>query len=163
MTSSRNFSTDPVMVLFPRVTQSPAETSMLGEEFSAFIAPGDVIALVGPLGSGKTQFSKGLCRGLGVDENRVTSPTFAIAHEYEGNCPVVHMDLYRLESEEEAETIGLFDYFTPDSVVLIEWPRTAARILPEHTRIITFTHVGGDDRRIELVDRNIEPSKKTDR
>ena len=86
----------------------------------AFLAPGSVVILEGTLGSGKTTLAQGLALGLGVVED-VTSPTFALIHEYQGNLPLFHMDLYRLGSADEFDLIGGWEYFNRSGVILIEW------------------------------------------
>lgn len=136
--------------LFPCVTESAVETQQVGEQFAAFVSSGDVIALTGPIGSGKTQFIKGFCRRLGIDESTVTSPTFSIAHEYDGRHRIVHLDLYRLESEEEAARLGFEEYLSQESIALIEWPYVAARLLPPDTIGLSFEHLGDDRRRIGI-------------
>lgn len=107
------------------VSRDPDETRAIGRELGRSIgADGLVIALVGPLGAGKTVFVKGLAEGLGVDPRSVSSPTFVIAQQYpvpEGPDVLHHVDLYRLESPSELETIGFDDMFAPGSVLAVEW------------------------------------------
>lgn len=102
-------------------THSEDETEALGEELGRSIAPGTVIAFTGDLGAGKTAFTRGLARGLGVSD-RVTSPTFTIVNEYEGGrLPLFHFDMYRLESSDELFDIGWEDYLTRNGVCAVEW------------------------------------------
>ena len=91
---------------------------------------GSVVLLEGTLGAGKTTLARGFAVGLGVTED-VTSPTFALVHEYEGTLPLFHMDLYRLSSVEEFEAIGGWEYFQRDGVVLIEWPDRLGSAVPK--------------------------------
>lgn len=110
------------------------------------LQPGDVIALVGELGSGKTHFVKGLADGLGY-MGEVTSPTFTLIHEYLGGLmPLYHFDFFRIENEQEALDIGIEDYLSSDGVCVIEWADKLADLLPAHTR---WFHLGvtGESRR----------------
>ena len=97
-------------------------------------APGDVLALVGPLGAGKTTLIRGLANALGVDPASVASPTFALAHTYHGfEATLVHLDLYRLEDSREAEAAGLEEMlYDPEAIVAVEWPERATALLPRH-------------------------------
>ncbi len=123
-----------------RVTRSPAETAALGEEFSSNLRPGDVVALVGELGGGKTGFVGGICEGLGV-QGHVTSPTFTLIHEYPArDVVVVHADMYRITSAREVAEIGLDEYFAPPFICLIEWADRILELLPAERYLVTFAH-----------------------
>lgn len=111
------------------VTGSAEETRLLGERFGRRLGPGDVVALYGGLGSGKTTLAQGICRGLGVGQV-VNSPTFTIVNEYRGHCPVYHLDCYRLAGAEDLIGLGYEEYFYGDGVCLIEWAEKAAEVLP---------------------------------
>lgn len=137
--------------LFPARTESAEATQDVGQAFADTLQPGDVVALVGELGTGKTQFVRGVVEGLGGAESDVSSPTFTIAHEYAARVPVVHMDLYRLKDENDVRDAGLEDYLTSDAVCLVEWPERAGRLLPPHTVAIRLSHTGGDGRLVERV------------
>lgn len=103
------------------ISHSPAETEALGEKFAGAARPGLVIALSGDLGAGKTQFVRGLARGLGI-ASRVHSPTFTLVNEYDGGrLKLFHLDLYRLETPEQLRNAGIADYLAPDGVSVIEW------------------------------------------
>ncbi len=103
------------------ISHSPAETEALGENFGREANRGWVIALSGDLGAGKTQFVKGLARGLGIS-SRVHSPTFTLVAEYSGGrFPLFHLDLYRLETAEEISSAGIEEFLQPDGVAVIEW------------------------------------------
>ena len=113
------------------VTNSPAETEALGQRLAERLQPGDVIAYTGDLGAGKTAFTRGLARGLGITE-RITSPTFTIVNEYQGGrLPLFHFDLYRLGGEEELFDIGWEDYLTRGGVCAVEWSENAEGALEE--------------------------------
>ena len=103
------------------ISNSPQETEALGEKLAARLSPGDIIAFSGDLGSGKTAFTRGLAKGLGIKE-RVTSPTFTIVNEYEGGrLPLFHFDMYRLGSSDELFDIGWEDYLARGGVCAVEW------------------------------------------
>jgi tRNA threonylcarbamoyladenosine biosynthesis protein TsaE len=121
---------------------SSAETEALGAQLGRTLRPGDIVLVSGELGSGKTTFVRGACRGLGV-KGPVTSPTFTIGHLYDGDVEVAHLDLYRLDSIDPAI---LEDYVTPERVAFIEWPAE----LEGATHRVKLEHAGGDTRTIEL-------------
>lgn len=112
-------------------------TAAAGEALGRLVAGGDVIALVGELGAGKTSFTRGLAIGAGVDPGDVASPTFALVNEYRGRIAVAHADLYRLERERELDEIGWDDLMERrDAAVVIEWAdRFTHRLPPDHLRI----------------------------
>ena len=111
-------------------TYSPAETFELGYLLGKFVPPGCCLLLSGELGAGKTLFAKGLAYGLGVEE-RITSPTYTLVNQYvSGNQPFVHMDLYRLQTEDEVRARNLTEYFDNSNVVLLEWPEVMRSMLP---------------------------------
>ncbi len=128
----------------------PADTFALGREIAASLKGGEVLALVGDLGAGKTQFVKGLAAGLGHIEE-VTSPTFTLIHEYiGGRLPLYHFDLYRLESANEVLQIGLDDYLSPNAIVAVEWADKFRSLFPPDTRWIEFQIGVGETREIDL-------------
>lgn len=101
----------------------------MGASLSPVLLPGDVISLSGDLGAGKTAFVQGVAVALGA-ERAVTSPTFTIVHEYEARYPIVHLDVYRLNSFQEVHDLGFEEYLDPRSIVLIEWGEAIAPMLP---------------------------------
>ena len=131
-------------------TRSAAETMAFGERLAAELHAGDVVALTGELGSGKTCLVKGIARGLGVTQE-VTSPTFTIIHEYHGGrLPLVHVDLYRLDSVLEAVNIGIEDYLGSDGVTVIEWAEKIEPLLPEYTKRIHLVALNESTRQITV-------------
>lgn len=119
-------------------TQNEQQTISAGETFAAQLNSGDVVALVGDLGAGKTEFIKGICKHFAVEE-LVTSPTFTIINQYNGTTPdgddvvIYHVDLYRIETLDELTQIGFDDMvFSHGAIKLIEWSDKAADLLPEH-------------------------------
>jgi tRNA threonylcarbamoyladenosine biosynthesis protein TsaE len=119
------------------ISNSPDETEAFGRRFAENLKPGDVLALTGGLGSGKTQFVKGLAAGLGA-ATAATSPTFTLIHEYSGGMPVYHFDFFRVEDRQSAERLGLDDYFFGDGVSVIEWADKFPDLIPETARWISF-------------------------
>ncbi len=116
------------------VSRSPQETFQRGFEFAGTLKPGDVVSFTGPLGSGKTQFIKGICSGLGAGDY-VNSPTFMIVNEYEGHykgehLKICHFDLYRIKDSRELEEIGIEDYLSGNSICLVEWGELADGKIP---------------------------------
>lgn len=132
-------------------SHSAGETARCGRSFAANLKPGDVVALSGSLGSGKTHFVKGICEGLGAEGN-VSSPTFTIINEYPAPFgTVAHIDLYRIRSLQEVAELGLEEYLTDRCVTLIEWPEMVAGILPPGCIEVTFDYgTGEDDRTIRI-------------
>ena len=121
----------------------------LARWLAAYAGPGDLIALDGDLGAGKTAFSKAFAAAAGVS-GLVNSPTFTIIKEYEGEkFPVYHMDVYRL-SQEEADELGLDEYFYGDGVSLVEWASLITDLLPAERLELYIEHTGGDTRLIRL-------------
>jgi tRNA threonylcarbamoyladenosine biosynthesis protein TsaE len=116
------------------ILNSVEAAKAFAESWAADLVGGEIFALHGVLGAGKTQLAKGLARGLGYHGD-VTSPTFTIVHEYRGGrLPMYHIDLYRIRNEKEAIDIGLEEYLPGDGVTVIEWPERIASILPPQTR-----------------------------
>jgi len=121
-----------------RISHGPAETEALGEHFGRHAASGLVIALPGDLGAGKTQFVRGLARGLGIP-NRVHSPTFTLVNEYEGGrLKLFHLDLYRLETRAQMLSAGIEEFLQPDGVSVVEW---AERLADSGWTIFNLTKV----------------------
>ena len=139
------------------ILNSVEAAQAFGESWATSLVGGEIFALHGVLGAGKTQLAKGLARGLGY-RGDVTSPTFTIVHEYRGGrLPLYHIDLYRIQGEREAIDMGLEEYLPSDGVTVIEWPERIASILPPQTRhwqleVISLT---------ERVIRDVSPTPAT--
>ena len=117
---------------FNFTTKSPADTIALGRKIGEQLKGGEIIGLIGQLGSGKTHLIKGIAAGAGAEKSKnVTSPTFVIVNEYKGRLDIYHIDAYRLNSVSQFEMIGFDDYCYPDSVVLIEWADKVASVLEQ--------------------------------
>lgn len=134
-------------------TQSPQETQSLGVKIGEKLRPGDVIALIGDLGTGKTCLTQGIARGVGIAPDEVvSSPSYILINEYNGNIPIYHIDLYRIETEAEIAELGLGEYVYGDGICIIEWADRMDEALPdncitihmtwidEYTRSITIQH-----------------------
>ncbi len=135
--------------LLPAETPSAAATMALGRRLAAHLGPGDVVALYGDLGAGKTHLVKGICAALGVPEAAVTSPTFTLVNEYAGrDFPVYHLDAYRVRRIEEFFELGYEEYVYGEGLCLVEWPEKLEGLLPPHTLRLRLEHLGGHLRRI---------------
>ncbi len=120
------------------ISKTPTETEAIGRRFAKDVNVGSILALEGELGSGKTQFVKGLVAGLGSSA-AVTSPTFTIVHEYPGGrLPIYHFDFFRLEKRQSVAQLGLDDYFFGDGVSVVEWAGRFPEFIPEQARWILF-------------------------
>lgn len=136
------------------ISHSVEETENFAENFAKRLSKGDTVALYGGLGMGKTAFVRGLARGLSVT-SEVSSPTFALVHEYDGNFPVYHFDMYRITSLEDLFSTGFFDYIDSDGVVVVEWSENVTQYLPESAISVSIEYGSNDsERRIVVKDEN---------
>jgi tRNA threonylcarbamoyladenosine biosynthesis protein TsaE len=140
----------PAMKQF--LTHSAEETTELGRHLAAELAPPKLVVLRGELGAGKTTLIKGIAEGFrAASQENVTSPTFTLIHEYRGpGVNVYHVDLYRVDTQRELDTLGLDDLFDTNSVVLIEWGEKFTRFLRERDVEITIERLGENERRIKI-------------
>lgn len=135
------------------ITHSREETIEVAEQLARGLQKGDVLALYGDLGSGKTTFTKGIGKGLGVkDARHINSPTFVLIKEYEARIPMYHLDLYRLDNIEAIEDICVEEYIYGDGVAIVEWAEKMKDILPEKHIAVKFTIKGDEEREIEIED-----------
>ncbi len=111
-------------------TTSPDETITRGEGFVSSLQAGDIVCLQGGLGAGKTHFVKGMAEGLGIESSEVSSPTFTLINEYDGDKLLYHFDCYRMESPREALEIGAEEYFYGDGITVIEWAERIESLIP---------------------------------
>ena len=129
------------------LTHAPEETEALGEKLAAVLQAGDVIAYYGDLGAGKTAFTRGLARGLGITEP-VTSPTYTIVNEYlSGNMPLFHFDMYRLDSADDLFDIGWEDYLQRGGVCAVEWSENVEDALDDAIRVV-IRRISDEEREI---------------
>ena len=127
------------------LSESEESTREFAEKYAATLKPYEVVILDGEMGAGKTAFVKGLAKGLGIKEE-VTSPTYAYMNDYDGR--LFHYDCYRIESAEQAERMGLADYFDMGGICVIEWAQNIAPLLPENCKRVTIKKLGGNAREI---------------
>lgn len=136
--------------LVPGITESEAHTIALGERFAKTLAPGAVLLLFGGLGVGKTAFVRGLAKGLNLDSDSVSSPTFTLINEYSGRPTLYHVDLYRVDPN-EVDDLGLVDLGDSKGIIAIEWADHLPRAWIGAIQI-EFRDVGGDRREIKIKD-----------
>ncbi len=121
------------------ISKSPEDTQRFGAEYAKTLCRGDVVLLNGDMGAGKTVFAKGVARGLGITDE-ILSPTYAYMNDYYGK--LYHYDCYRLSCGEQAEALGLCDYFYAGGVCLIEWAENILSVLPERVKVIDIIKTG---------------------
>lgn len=132
-------------------SEGPNDTFKLGKVFGLKAISGGVIALIGPLGAGKTRFVQGLASGLGIPSSNVNSPTYSLVHLHnDGRLPLCHVDLYRLSHSDEIESLGIEDDLESDGVAAIEWADKGLAILPPGRIILEINDEDGDQREIVL-------------
>lgn len=130
-------------------TGSAKETEALAQQIAAELLPGDVLAFTGGMGAGKTAFVRGLARGLQVS-GEVSSPTFALVHEYPGAVPLFHFDMYRIDSLDDLYSTGYFDYLERGGILAVEWSENIAEALEENTIFVKIAITGENTRTITL-------------
>ena len=135
------------------ITKSPEETIELGIKIGNKLKKGDVIAMQGTLAAGKTTITKGIAQALGITDT-ITSPTFCLISEYYGKMPLYHMDVYRLDGEEDFVNLGTDDMIYGDGVSIIEWSEKIMNELPKKTIILKITPQDDGSRKIELENWN---------
>lgn len=135
-------------------SKKPEDTKSLGVNLARLLEKGDLIALIGDLGAGKTLFVQGIAEGLGVEE-RVTSPTFTLIHQYEGRLPLYHFDVYRLVGPEAMDQTGYEDFFYGNGVSCVEWSDTIVDLLPKDYLEVNITRyhdeMQNEGRKIQLI------------
>jgi tRNA threonylcarbamoyladenosine biosynthesis protein TsaE len=141
------------------VTRSSEETEKAGERLAATLVPGDVVAVTGELGAGKTCLISGIVRGLGVSRG-ASSPTFVLVNHYRGRLPVFHLDAYRTESLSEVLDLGFDEYLTAGGVMLIEWADKLAPLIPPRAIWVHLDGLGDEPREITLGDRGRETAPR---
>ena len=130
-------------------TKSENETKNVGVLLGEKLVGGEIIVFFGDLGAGKTAFTKGLCEGLGI-EAEVTSPTFSLVNEYKGEKNLCHFDMYRIETEEELESIGFYDYLNGENIVAIEWSENVLDFLPDWDYEVHIEKNGANERTVTI-------------
>ena len=133
------------------ITNDPDETLALGARLARKLKRGMFVGLCGELGTGKTIFTKGIAKGLGVKAYRyVNSPSFVIIKEYKGKIPLYHFDIYRLDSNDDLDSVGYQEYFYGKGVTVVEWADKIKDILPDKRIDINFFHAGKTKRKIKI-------------
>ena len=131
-------------------TRTPAETQTIGEEIGKQLRQGDLVALIGDLGTGKTCLTQGIARGVGVYPNQiVNSPSYTLINEYAGKIPIYHIDLYRLQNHDELLDLGLDEYMEGNGICIIEWAEKLGSLKISHTKI-QITWLSEMTREIEI-------------
>ena len=139
-----------VPLLVTVISRNPEDTFFIGRIIGKSLSAGDIVALSGDLGTGKTYLTKGIARGLGVSEQyQITSPTFTLINEYPGRLTLYHFDLYRLESFLDMINLGYEEYLFGKGVSVIEWAEKASDILPDETIFVSLTYL--DENRRKMV------------
>ncbi|MCI9274035.1 MAG: tRNA (adenosine(37)-N6)-threonylcarbamoyltransferase complex ATPase subunit type 1 TsaE [Clostridiales bacterium] len=128
-------------------SESPEDTEQIGERLSGQLQSGEVVALFGGMGMGKTAFVRGLARGLGC-KDPVSSPTFALVHQYSGRCLLYHFDMYRVTGWDDLYSTGFFDYLDAGAVLVVEWSENIEAALPEDAVRVTISPGVHDNQRI---------------
>lgn len=128
-------------------SQSPEETEAIGARLAQQLQGGEVIAMCGGMGMGKTAFVRGLARGLGIPEG-VSSPTFALVHEYRGRLTLYHFDMYRVTGWDDLYSTGFFDYLDTDAVLVIEWSENIEAALPDPLIRVTISQGEKEEERL---------------
>lgn len=153
--------------MFSVITSTPEQTWETGRLLGLLLGAGDTVCLYGDLGAGKTNFAYGIARGLNVQEQYITSPTFTFANEYHGRIPLYHLDLYRIKGSDELEGIGFHDYLGSDGVTVIEWAERAGDELPDACLSVYLSAVDEKNRELgflaegERYDKLIEELRKS--
>lgn len=128
------------------ISKSREETYAFAQEYAKTLRGGDVVLLDGDMGAGKTVFAKGVAKGLGIEEE-VTSPTYAYMNDYDGR--LFHYDCYRIETPEQAERLGLADYFDMGGICLVEWAQNIAPLLPKTVKRVKIKKINENEREID--------------
>jgi len=133
------------------ISDSREQTLEVGRLIGAILERGDIVALIGELGSGKTCLTQGMAKGLGVEENvPVVSPTFTLINEYPGKIPLIHFDVYRLSGPRDLEDMGYEEYFEGGGIIVIEWAEKVRDILPAKTLFVSMRYIDENTREMIL-------------
>jgi tRNA threonylcarbamoyladenosine biosynthesis protein TsaE len=136
--------------MLSKTSKDASETEKIALDLAGILKPGDIVALYGPVGSGKTCFVRGLARGLKCSQE-VKSPSFSLVNEYSGPLPLYHFDFYRLEKEAEIIDLGWTDYLDSDGVVAIEWAERVKNMLPPDRFDVYLDFFGPEMRSVEIM------------
>jgi tRNA threonylcarbamoyladenosine biosynthesis protein TsaE len=133
------------------ISGDPTKTFYIGRILGEALTAGDIVALTGELGAGKTCFTQGIARGLGVPEvYQITSPTFTLVNEYPGRLNLIHLDVYRLSSSRDLQDLGYEEFFFGKGVTVIEWAEKIQDIIPEKSLSVTMAYLDQNQRSIDM-------------
>lgn len=138
------------MTPYKKITSSAPETMALAKLFSSHLKAGDIVFLTGPLGAGKTTFTKGLAQGFKIKADQVNSPTFILMNYYEGRLPLYHFDFYRICRADELSTVDMDEYFYGKGITIIEWPERLGDLAPKEYFQVSLGHCGGEQRSVAI-------------
>ncbi len=142
---------DPPALDLSLVSRSGEDTLAIGKALGEVLRPGDVVALTGELGAGKTVFCKGVGEALGIPARRIASPSFTLVAEHHGRFPLFHVDVYRLGSEREAEDAGIGEVLEGEGICVVEWAEKIPSLLPTGAIRVTFHGLEGEERRLRIL------------
>ncbi len=137
------------------ISNSPKDTENIACSLGEALCDGDVVAMFGGMGMGKTAFTHGLAKGMGIDENQVSSPTFALVHEYGNQKKLYHFDMYRIESWDDLYSTGFFDYIDQNGILAVEWSENIENALPDGYIRVEFQKGDNENQRIITIERNL--------
>ena len=132
------------------LSQSREETIAFGQKLAKHLKPGDIICLIGDLGSGKTTLVKGIAQGLGLNPSQINSPTFVLMNAYKGKWPLYHFDLYRLQKAKEVLPLDYEEYFYGDGIAVVEWAERLGPLLPKECLKVELSYQDEEKRLIKL-------------
>lgn len=135
---------------FKIISKSSAETKEIGKKLGRTLNPGDVVGLIGNLGAGKTVMVKGIAEAFGLNEKEIISPSFTIIAEYDTNPPLIHIDLYRIDKEDEIYDLGIESFIGNDNITVIEWAEKAKAYIPDDIIKIYIYYIDENKREIIL-------------
>lgn len=138
------------MNTFEWTSNSLEETNDFGRKLAGLLKVGDIVCLLGDLGAGKTTLVKGIAEELGIDRAYVTSPTFVLMNQYEGNLPIYHFDLYRLDQQAQVALIGYDEFLYGDGVSIVEWADRMEDLMPKEYLSISIKHAGQTSRTFNI-------------
>lgn len=142
------------------ISRSAEDTQSIGKIIGENLSNGDVVALIGELGSGKTCITQGIARGIGVpEEYQITSPTFTLINEYPGKTTLYHVDIYRLSGSQDLEDMGYEEYFYSDGIIVIEWAEKIKELLPEECFYVYLRYLDENKRELKISGRRDKMEK----
>ena len=133
------------------ISKNPTETFFIGKTIGEILTHGDIVALIGELGTGKTCLTQGIARGIGVpEEYQITSPSFTLINEYHGRVTLYHFDLYRLKGPMDLEDVGYEEYISGNGVNVIEWADKIINLIPDEALFISFIYINENERELAI-------------